>query len=550
MTEAAGAREPATGGGKGGLIVLVVVIALVVGGVVVLRKKAVADAEKSVAAGKAAFEAKKWEEAYTLLEKGLTLKDDPQGKSMAGEARKHHRDELVAEAGKATDPEAGLAALEKANGISPDPEVAAKIEAARYAAGKQALEAKKFDRAFALLSSIPAYKDAKALADVARAELDYAEAERHLERAREALKAGKLGDAIAAVTSAEAGGDKAPAGKPPISAAAAKVKDELHEAATQSKEDEQALVVFRALGGHKDAPDRVKALEPKVYGAAKDAMHRNDLARAKALLVALGSYKESQALLKEIEARAGTPKESWAKVGQPREYKGTRLMVALDDRCWTVDAEGTLSKTNAEGVRTSVGKRGDWSSTVAVVAMDSLLYSVEKDGTLYKTDKNGKYDQVGKGSLGAVRALVALDGALYSLEGGDLFRTEVATGKWQPVGGRGEWKDTRLLTGLKGKIWSVKGTSGSLHRTKPNGNSEKVGKDGDWKEAEWMVAAGDFIYSIQKDGTLHRTDASGTRKQVGEVGGFKDTVGIAAEGETVWTIEADGTLYRTTIKSS
>lgn len=478
----------AQGGSKAGLFVLIAVVGLGVGGVVVLQKKAAQDAQKALVDGKVAYEAKKWEDAYTLLEKGLKIADDADAKTKAADARKNHRDALVADAAKAPDADAALATLEKAQAISPDPAVATKINEAQLAAGKAALDAKKYDRAVALLAS-STHADAKPL-----------------------------------------------------------LADARYQVALEKKDDAEALVAFRAAGAHKDAADRVAALEPKLYGQAKDAMHRNDLPKAKALLSALGSYKDSAKLLSEAGSRAGTPKATWAMVGKQGDYKGTKLLVALDGCCWSVDGGGTLWKTTEKGEKSKVGKGGTWQKTAAVVAMDGLLYSVEKDGTVYKTDKTGKYDEVGKGSFGDVRALVALDGSLYSLEGGDLYKTEVATWKWNAVGGRGEWKDTRILCGFKGKIWSVEQT-GTLYRTKPNGNFEKVGKDGDWKDTQWMVCAGDFVYSVEKNGTLYRTDATGVYKQVGDEGGFKDTAGIAAEGETVWTIEGDGSLYRTVIKA-
>ncbi len=449
--------EAKQGGGKGGLIVLVLIIAGAVFGIMQLQKKAAADAAKALVDGKAAFEAKKWEESYTLLERGLKLvPDDADAKTKAAEARKNHKDAVVAEADKAPDADSKLATLEKAQSISADPAVAAKIIEAQVAVGKAALEAKKYERAVAVLTSASSHPDAKA----------------------------------------------------PLEAA-----------------------------------------QTQLYGQAKDALNRNDLPKAKSLLSLLGDYKDSKKLLSEAGARAGTPKATWTMVGKQGDYKGTKLVVALDGCCWSVDGGGTLWKTTDKGEKSKVGKGGTWQATTSVVVMDGVLYSVEKDGSVYKTDKTGKYDEVGKGSFGNVRALVALDGSLYSLEGADLYKTEVATWKWNLVGAKGDWKDTRILCGFKGKIWSVEASSGSLYRTKPSGASEKLGKDGDWKETQWMVAAGDFIYSVEKNGTLYRTDATGAYKQVGEEGGFKDTVGIAAEGDAVWTIEADGSLYRTVVRA-
>jgi hypothetical protein len=71
-----------------------------------------------------------------------------------------------------------------------------------------------------------------------------------------------------------------------------------------------------------------------------------------------------------------------------------------------------------------VGTKGDWENTIAMVADRGFLWSVEADGTLFKTDKDGNYEQVGpKGILSEVTLIVAMDNALYVVENGTLYRT-------------------------------------------------------------------------------------------------------------------------------
>jgi len=43
-----------------------------------------------------------------------------------------------------------------------------------------------------------------------------------------------------------------------------------------------------------------------------------------------------------------------------------------------------------------VGAVGDWKNTIDVVSMNGSFYSLEADGTLFKTDKNGTFNQIGE----------------------------------------------------------------------------------------------------------------------------------------------------------
>src|SRR6266446_3547076 len=71
----------------------------------------------------------------------------------------------------------------------------------------------------------------------------------------------------------------------------------------------------------------------------------------------------------------------------------------------------TTSNANAPVTVTGkwemVGKEGDWKATVDMVGMDGFLWSVEADGSLYKTDPaTGNFNQVGeKGSFTKLKHL-------------------------------------------------------------------------------------------------------------------------------------------------
>ena len=61
---------------------------------------------------------------------------------------------------------------------------------------------------------------------------------------------------------------------------------------------------------------------------------------------------------------------------------------------------------------------------IALEAGNGFLWSLEQDGTLFKTDPRGNYVQVGgKGEYRGTKMLVSMDGSLYTVEGGTLYRT-------------------------------------------------------------------------------------------------------------------------------
>lgn len=132
-------------------------------------------AEQSLAAGKAAFAAGRWAEAYRSLEEaqknGATDGAIP---GMINDAKAKHRDELVAQADQAADPDQALALLEQAQGVSPAPSIEPKLTAAKYAVGKKAFEAQQWQRAYDLLNAVRAHQDAGTLADQAKGRMEEA----------------------------------------------------------------------------------------------------------------------------------------------------------------------------------------------------------------------------------------------------------------------------------------------------------------------------------------------------------------------------------------
>src|SRR6185295_18758555 len=97
-----------------------------------------------------------------------------------------------------------------------------------------------------------------------------------------------------------------------------------------------------------------------------------------------------------------------------------------------------------------VGKEGDWKGTVDMVGMDGFLWSIEADGSLYKTDPaTGNYTQVGdKGSFRNLKHLEGMDHMLWTVEGDTLYKSDPATGKWERMGEGGGWGKTVAMAGL------------------------------------------------------------------------------------------------------
>lgn len=249
-----------------------------------------AAAEKAFADGKAAFDSKNWSQAYPLLEQAAKLKtDDPALPKMIAEARQHHREALVADAAKAEgagDLDRTIMLLEQANGVSPTSEIGEKLKATKYLAGKKALDDKRFDRAYALLQSVIGYKDAGPLADVAKREMDYAEASSLLAKAEDAAKSGKADEALKLLDQAEPKATP-PSGKPSIKDRIAALRGTLldavyvqaGEAATKG-DIEKALDLYKRLGKHKDAATKAADLEVKVAAKKKtDEAARGEVER-------------------------------------------------------------------------------------------------------------------------------------------------------------------------------------------------------------------------------------------------------------------------------
>lgn len=228
-----------------------------------------------------------------------------------------------------------------------------------------------------------------------------------------------------------------------------------------------------------------------------------------------------------------------------------------------------------------VGKEGDWKNTVDMVGMDGFLWSVEADGSLYKTDPaTGNYTQVGdKGSFSKLKHLEAMDHMLWTVEGDTLYKSDPATGKWERMGEGGGWGKTVAMAGLNGILYSIE-PDGSLWKTDKSGNDVLIDKGdfkgctdlaaldgrlwtlengklystdpnslkwqeiGEFKNISVMISGPDFLWMLDDSGTLMKVDRNGTSTVIGEPGSYGTTTVLTTLGGKLWTVE-HGNLYKT-----
>jgi len=228
-----------------------------------------------------------------------------------------------------------------------------------------------------------------------------------------------------------------------------------------------------------------------------------------------------------------------------------------------------------------VGKEGDWKGTVDMVGMDGFLWSIEADGSLYKTDPaTGNYTQVGdKGSFSKLKHLEAMDHMLWTVEGDTLYKSDPATGKWERMGEGGGWGKTVAMAGLNGILYSIE-PDGSLWKTDKSGNDTLIDKGdfkgctdlaaldgrlwtlengilysteptslkwqqiGEFKNISVMISGSDFLWMLDDSGSLLKVDRNGTSSVVGEPGSYGKTTVLTTLNGKLWTVEG-GNLYKT-----
>ena len=191
-----------------------------------------------------------------------------------------------------------------------------------------------------------------------------------------------------------------------------------------------------------------------------------------------------------------------------------------------------------------VGKEGDWKGTVDMVGMDGFIWSVEADGSLYKTDPaTGNFTQVGeKGAFQRLKLIEGMDHLLWSVEGDTLYKSDPATGKWERSGEGGGWSRTIDMVGLNGILYSVE-PDGSLWKTEKNGTDTLIDK-GSFKGVTHLTELGGKLWTIE-EGTLYQTDPATLKwSQVGKEGDFASISVMEGAGTFIWMIDKSGNLYK------
>src|SRR5258706_774726 len=191
-----------------------------------------------------------------------------------------------------------------------------------------------------------------------------------------------------------------------------------------------------------------------------------------------------------------------------------------------------------------VGKEGDWKGTVDMVGMDGYIWSVEADGSLYKTDPaNGTFTQVGdKGAFQHLKLIEGMDHLLWTVEGDTLYKSDPATGKWERSGEGGGLARTIAMVGLNGILYSIE-PDGSLWKTDKSGNDTLVDKGG-FKGCTHLTEMGGKLFTIE-DGTLYQTDPATLKwSQVGKEGDFANISVMEGTGSFIWMIDKSGNLYK------
>jgi hypothetical protein len=203
-----------------------------------------------------------------------------------------------------------------------------------------------------------------------------------------------------------------------------------------------------------------------------------------------------------------------------------------------------LNQAGIPGGWAGVGEGGAWKDTLAGAVLKGKLYSTESNGALYVTNlANGKWQPLGKAEFGDTTFMFAGPDKLYTIEkSGNLYRVDPATGGWEQVGDAGGWKNTQAGVVLKGKLYTTE-AGGALYATDlATGKWKQVGK-AEFGKAAFLFAAGDKLFSLDKDGSLYRVDpGDGGRSRVGGEAAWKGTKAGAVFDGRLYTAEANGTL--------
>jgi len=191
---------------------------------------------------------------------------------------------------------------------------------------------------------------------------------------------------------------------------------------------------------------------------------------------------------------------AWKQIGKSGDYAGTTMLLAMGSRFYNIQ-RGTMYATDpSDGSWSTVAPSGSWANTAIMVGMDGYIWSIEANGTLFRTDRNGNYVQLDAGRLHP-QMLAAMGERLWALEDGALWSL-VPGEHWDLLGTPGDFEDARWFIATTGYLWELD-QDGTLYRGDANDHWTQVGKDHEFQRVRFLVALGAELYLI-RDGTLYR----------------------------------------------
>ncbi len=193
----------------------------------------------------------------------------------------------------------------------------------------------------------------------------------------------------------------------------------------------------------------------------------------------------------------------WSQIGKA-EFANTRFLFAVDPNLYTIERDGSLYRVNQmNGAWSRVGQAGEWGNTIAGTILKGRLYTVESSGILYETNPaTGVWKQIGKPEFAKTRHLFGADGSLYTIEDDGLYRVNPTTGSWGLVGKAEDWRGTRAVAVMAGRLYTINRGGGLYASQLTSGTWVEMGKPV-FGNTIHMFESGYKLYTIDDDGSLY-----------------------------------------------
>ena len=260
----------------------------------------------------------------------------------------------------------------------------------------------------------------------------------------------------------------------------------------------------RRISNEVRVPDAADPDRPMPPGTRERVGHIGDWRGTRAAVVLgehLYSVEGTDARLWKTPLQTG----SWIAIGQP-DFARTTHLVATRDALYSVEDNGGLYRIDpASGTWQGVGQPGDWKGTRLAAVIADHLYSIETGSpALWRTTlATGDWVRVGQDDHGSVVLLVATAAALVAISAaGDVWRIDPATGARTTIGAAGVAAGARLAAVIGDRLYTIE-RDGSLRTIDlATGASASVGPD--FGGVSILVASASRLYAIERDGGLYR----------------------------------------------